>query len=80
VLQELWTAVQERDPHEPEFLQAVEEVLNTATPVFTRHPEYLPIMKRLVEPERVVMFRVRPIVLSSGATGHALAPGAPNLV
>lgn len=58
--------VKHRDPHEVEFQQAVEEVLHTLNPVFARDPDrYLPVMKRLVEPERMVMFRV-PWVDDSG--------------
>ncbi len=45
---------------EPEFLQAVQEVLTTIEPVINAHPEYeeLSILERFVEPERTVMFRV----------------------
>jgi hypothetical protein len=50
--------VRARDPHQPEFLQAVEEVLRSLVPVLDKHPEYLPVVARLVEPERVVQFRV----------------------
>jgi glutamate dehydrogenase (NADP+) len=49
-----------RNPGEPEFHQAVQEVLDSLAPVFDRHPEYRTarILERFVEPERVVMFRV----------------------
>ncbi len=49
-----------KNPAEPEFHQAVEEVLESLAPVFDRHPEYRSarILERMVEPERVVMFRV----------------------
>ena len=49
-----------RNPAEPEFHQAVREVLDCLNPVFERHPEYERnrILERLVEPERVFMFRV----------------------
>lgn len=52
--------VKKRNRAEPEFLQAVEEVLSTLDPVVEQHPEYeeAKILERLVEPERVVMFRV----------------------
>lgn len=59
LLQEVWDSVKARNPHEVEFLQAVEEVLSTAGPVFARKPEYLEIMKQICEPERMLMFRVR---------------------
>jgi glutamate dehydrogenase (NADP+) len=52
--------VKKRNRAEPEFLQAVEEVLSTLAPVVEQHPEYeeAKILERIVEPERVVMFRV----------------------
>ncbi len=52
--------VKKRNPNEPEFLQAVEEVLESIAPVLDKHPEYreTKIVDRLVEPERQLMFRV----------------------
>jgi len=52
--------VRSKNPGEVEFLQAVQEVLETLTPALAAHPEYQKnkILERLVEPERVVMFRV----------------------
>ncbi|MGE8648152.1 NADP-specific glutamate dehydrogenase [Bifidobacterium breve] len=49
-----------RDGDQPEFLQAVYEVLYTLQPVIAKHPEYEKngVLERLVEPERVVKFRV----------------------
>ncbi|BBA91895.1 NADP-specific glutamate dehydrogenase [Streptococcus ruminantium] len=49
-----------RNPHETEFLQAVEELFNSLEPVFEAHPEYIEenILARIVEPERVISFRV----------------------
>ena len=49
-----------KNPGEPEFLQAVQEVFESLTPVLERHPEYRAarILERIVEPERVLMFRV----------------------
>ncbi len=60
--------VRRRNPGEPEFHQAVEEVLDSIVPSLERHPEYVEakILERLVEPERVIMFRV-PWVDDSGA-------------
>ncbi|BDA50348.1 NADP-specific glutamate dehydrogenase [Coccomyxa sp. Obi] len=55
---ELFEAVKARDPAQPEFLQAVEEVFETLTPVFDKRPELIPVMARLVEPERMIQFRV----------------------
>ena len=52
--------VKAKNPNEPEFHQAVEEVLESLDLVLQRHPEYrsLKIVERMVEPERVIMFRV----------------------
>lgn len=52
--------VKAKNPNEPEFHQAVQEVVESLSLVFERYPEYraAKIMERLVEPERVVMFRV----------------------
>ncbi len=59
-LEELVAHVREKNPGEFEFHQAVHEVVHSLTPVLERHPEYLEakILERLVEPERVVVFRV----------------------
>ena len=53
-------AVKEKNAHEPEFLQTVTEVLNSLRPVMERHPEFqkAKLLERLVEPERIVTFRV----------------------
>ncbi len=53
-------AVECRNQGEPEFLQAVREVLETLAPVLDEHPEYIEhgILERLVEPERQLLFRV----------------------
>jgi len=57
---DLFSQVKARNPAEPEFHQAVEEVLESLSLVLDRKPEYRKarIAERLVEPERVVMFRV----------------------
>ncbi|MGN0785150.1 MAG: NADP-specific glutamate dehydrogenase [Candidatus Aphodomorpha sp.] len=59
-LQSIMDYVQRHNPNQPEFLQAVEEVLHSLTPVLERHPEYMEaaILDRLVEPDRLVRFRV----------------------
>ncbi|CDF59081.1 NADP-specific glutamate dehydrogenase [Thermobrachium celere] len=56
-----------RNSNEPEFLQAVKEVLDSLVPVLERHPEYIDagIVDRIVEPERQIIFRV-PWVDDSG--------------
>jgi glutamate dehydrogenase (NADP+) len=52
--------VLERSPGESEFHQAVYELVESVWPVLDRHPEYrdLRVLDRMVEPERVIMFRV----------------------
>ena len=52
--------VKAKDANEPEFIQAVTEVLTSLKPVIDSHPEYekAGLLERIVEPERVVMFRV----------------------
>ena len=52
--------VKAKNQNEPEFHQAVQEVLESLEIVLQRHPEYrsLKILERMVEPERVIMFRV----------------------
>jgi glutamate dehydrogenase (NADP+) len=49
-----------KNPNEPEFLQAVQEVTDSLAPVLERHPKYREgaVLERLIEPERVIMFRV----------------------
>ncbi|MDU1881139.1 MAG: Glu/Leu/Phe/Val dehydrogenase dimerization domain-containing protein, partial [Eggerthella sp.] len=52
--------VKEKNPNEPEFIQAVTEVLTSLKPVIESNPAYekAGLLERIVEPERVVMFRV----------------------
>ncbi len=56
----VFDAALQRSPFEPEFQQAVHEVLHSIAPVVERHSEYLDqgVLERLVEPERQIMFRV----------------------
>ncbi len=59
-VQNLIAQVKAKNPAEPEFHQAVTEVLESLDLVLQRHPEYrsAKILERMVEPERVIMFRV----------------------
>ncbi|NLK38819.1 MAG: NADP-specific glutamate dehydrogenase [Clostridiales bacterium] len=59
-LAKVYEKVCKRNPHEPEFLQAVGEVLESLQTVVERHPEYVDtgIIERMVEPERFIQFRV----------------------
>ena len=59
-LNELMERVVRRNPNEPEFHQAVKEVLESLEPVIEQSPEYVTsgVLERLVEPERIIKFRV----------------------
>jgi glutamate dehydrogenase (NADP+) len=50
--------IKQRDPHEREFHQATEEVLTSLRPILEREPKYEKLLPLIVEPERVIMFRV----------------------
>ena len=52
--------VKAKNAEQPEFIQAVTEVLQSLEPVIEAHPEYeqAALLERIVEPERVIMFRV----------------------
>jgi glutamate dehydrogenase (NADP+) len=59
-IEQVMTQVKAKNPAEPEFHQAVQEVFDSLRLVLQRHPEYREarILERIVEPERVIMFRV----------------------
>ena len=59
-VQSVLATLKQRDPNQPEFFEAASTLLNTITPVFEKHPEYVKanILGRLVEPERVIQFAV----------------------
>src|SRR3989454_6915622 len=59
-IEEVMTTVRSKNPAEPEFHQAVQEVFESLRLMLQKHPEYRAarILERLVEPERVIMFRV----------------------
>ena len=57
-MKEVYDSVIARDPNQPEFHQAVEEVLDSLVPVSAAHPEYLPVVRAVVEAERIIQFRV----------------------
>ena len=58
-----------KNQYEPDFIQAVDEFLRTIEPVIDEHPEYenIALLERLVEPERLISFRV-PYVNDEGKT------------
>jgi glutamate dehydrogenase (NADP+) len=57
---DLVAEIKAKNPAEPEFHQAVQEVADSLSLVLDRHPEYRSskILERIIEPERVIMFRV----------------------
>jgi glutamate dehydrogenase (NADP+) len=59
-LEEFMAQVRRRDPEQPEYLQAVREVMESLWPFIAEHPRYAEhgLLDRLVEPERLVQFRV----------------------
>jgi glutamate dehydrogenase (NADP+) len=59
-LKKIYDQVAKRDLNEPEFLQAVKEVLDSLEPVAEKYPEFVEagIFERIVEPERMIIFRV----------------------
>ena len=68
-LKKVLNGVREKNLYEPEYLQAVEEVLTSIEPVINQHPEYekIALLERMIEPERIVIFRV-PYVMDNGQT------------
>ena len=59
-LEKVLTEVRLKNAHEPEFIQAVDEVLSSLEKVVDKHPEYekMALLERVVEPERIISFRV----------------------
>ncbi len=57
---EILERLKQRNPNEPEFLQAAEEVISSLKPVLEKHPEYekLKILDRMLEPDRIISFRI----------------------
>lgn len=57
---EAYKTVQKRNPGEEEFHQAVKEIFDSLVPVFAKYPKYMEhsILERIVEPERMITFRV----------------------
>jgi len=59
-IESVMISVKAKNPAEPEFHQAVQEVLDSLRLALAKHPEYqsVHLLERVVEPERVLMFRV----------------------
>ena len=60
VLTDLFAQIKKRDPNQAPFHQAVEEVFQSLDPFLAKNPKYIQqgLLERIVEPERVIMFRV----------------------
>lgn len=56
----VYEKVKQRDPHEKEFHQATKEIFDSLIPLFAKDPHYMEhnILERIVEPERIISFRV----------------------
>lgn len=59
-VKQVYDSVVQRNPMEAEFLQAVKEILDSLLPILAKEPKYMEngILERMVEPERMIMFRV----------------------
>ena len=59
-IEEFMQGLTKRNPHEPEFHQAVHEVAESVIPYINQHPEYIEtrILERMTEPDRIITFRV----------------------
>ena len=57
-MKSIYDSVLARDPNQPEFHQAVEEVLDSLGPAIEANPDYIDVARGMVEPERVIQFRV----------------------
>ena len=59
-LQSVYESVEKKNANEPEFLQAVKEVLETLVPVIEKRPDFIEagVVERMVEPERIITFRI----------------------
>ena len=74
--------VKAKNAEQPEFIQAVTEVLQSLEPVIEAHPEYeeAALLERIVEPERVIMFRVPWVDDNAASACSSTAPSAPTRV
>ena len=68
-LEKVLNETKSKNQHEPDFIQAVDELLRTIEPVVDEHPEFenIALLERMIEPERLITFRV-PYVNDEGKT------------
>ncbi|MGB3836151.1 NADP-specific glutamate dehydrogenase [Castellaniella sp.] len=59
-VEQFLSQLQARDPHQPEFMQAVKEVMHSLWPFIEKNPRYASqaLLERIVEPERAIQFRI----------------------
>ena len=57
-IQQFMTMVKKRNPYHPEFIQAVQEVVESLDEFIDDNPRYVGVLERMVEPERIIIFRV----------------------
>ncbi len=57
-MKSVYERVKARDPDQPEFHQAVEEVLESLGPAIEDNPDYMDVVNGMVEAERIIQFRV----------------------
>ncbi|OHS99456.1 glutamate dehydrogenase [Tritrichomonas foetus] len=57
-IQDTIASIKRRDPDQKEFIQATEEVLTSLVPILEKEPKYQKLLPLMVEPERVILFRV----------------------
>lgn len=57
-IEDLYAILEKRDGNHPEFKEAVKEVLSSLKVVFEKEPKYISVFERMLEPERVIIFRV----------------------
>ncbi|EXF46382.1 glutamate dehydrogenase [Pseudomonas sp. BAY1663] len=67
--------LKQRDPHQPEFHQAVEEVVRSLWSFLAANPRYMQagILERMVEPERAILFRVPGSTIRAGSRSIAVS-------
>jgi glutamate dehydrogenase (NADP+) len=73
---EVLDRIKARNPGQPAFHQAVEEVVGSLAPVLERHPEYRSarVLERLAEPDRIIIFRVEWLA-TAASSGSIAATG-----
>ena len=79
-VEKIMQALEQKHPGESEYLQAVREVLLSVAEVYNKHPEFekAKIIERIVEPERIITFRVPWVEARAAATSPSAAAATPR--